>query len=257
MKTQLHFDYDILLEFTPAVTNHAFVLRCLPPSFPGQEIPDVQLTLEPAVPYALQKDSFGNLLQVGRIGEAHDHFRYTVRGTAWVNPALRQAEPAHPVFRFASPYTALSPEMASFLRTLPLPEAPAEKAFALCEAVHHALRYTPGSTGISTRAAEAFSAGHGVCQDFAHIYLALARASGLYARYASGLPVGEGTSHAWCEVWLNGIWTGIDPTRGEWCSSRYIRFNTGRDYGDCPMERGIFTGVTQQKQRISMRVTEQ
>ena len=147
--------------------------------------------------------------------------------------------------------------MEVYLDGLRLPDSPAERAWALAQAVRARMTYIPGETGVATTAAQAFASGRGVCQDFAHIYLPLARRSGLTARYASGLPVGEGASHAWCEVWLDGVWTGIDPTRGRWTDDGYIRFNVGRDFADCPMERGVFLGLTGQRQTVFMRVSQQ
>lgn len=257
MSKRLSFFYNVLLEFEHSVSDHAFALRCVPPSFPGQEILDVTLKLDPQVPFAQQRDGFGNLLEIGRIEGPHDHFRYTVQGTALLDLARRKAEPAHPVFRYSSPYTAVSDAMEEYLAGLQLPESPAQRAWALSQAVYERMTYSPGATGISTTAAEAFSSGNGVCQDFAHIYLALARRSGLTARYVNGLPEGEGVSHAWCEVWLDGVWTGIDPTRGQWADEGYIRLGVGRDFGDCPIERGVFLGRTAQCQTVFVRVCQQ
>lgn len=257
MSRQLSFFYDVLLEFGAPVSGHAFALRCVPPSFPGQEILDVTLELDPQVPYARQRDGFGNLLQIGRAESPHDHFRYTVRGTALLDLSRRLAEPAHPVFRFPSLYTGVSSAMEDYLDGLHLPEPPAERAWALAQAVGERMTYHPGITGISTTAAEAFAAGSGVCQDFAHVYLALARRAGLSARYVNGLPEGAGVSHAWCEVWLDGVWTGMDPTRGQWVDEGYIRLGVGRDFGDCPIERGVFLGNTAQQQTVLVRVRQQ
>ncbi|MCD7845299.1 MAG: hypothetical protein LUG57_05520, partial [Oscillospiraceae bacterium] len=99
MSQRLDFFYDILLEFDQPVRGHDFVLRCLPPSFPGQDILDVSLALVPHAHFALQRDGFGNLLQLGRIEEPHGSFRYTVRGTALVDIARRQPEAPLPIFR--------------------------------------------------------------------------------------------------------------------------------------------------------------
>lgn len=249
------FFYDILLEFDIPVWEHAFTLRCIPPSFPGQEILDATLYLEPQVPYTLQRDGFGNLLQIGRVDQPHTSFRYSVSGTARVDISRRKPEQAHPVFRFPSAYTVPDAAMQKFSAGLVLPEDPRERAWALSVAVREHIQYAPGVTGVGTTAAQAFSAGAGVCQDFAHVYLTLARLSGLTARYVNGLPEGEGASHAWCEVWLDGVWTGIDPTRGRWTDDSYIRFGVGRDFGDCPIERGIFRGLTDQRQTVFMRVS--
>lgn len=257
MSRQLSFFYDVLLEFGELVSGHAFTLRCVPPSFPGQDILDVTLELDPQVPYARQRDGFGNLLQIGCAEAPHSHFRYTVRGTALLDLSRREAEPAHPVFRFPSLYTAVDGAMEDYLATLRLPEPPAERAWALVQAVQARMAYCPGVTGVSTTAAEAFAAGTGVCQDFSHVYLALARRAGLTARYVNGLPEGEGASHAWCEVWLDGVWTGVDSTRGRWADESYIRLGVGRDFGDCPIERGVFLGRAAQRQTVLARVCQQ
>lgn len=257
MSRLLHFRYDIRLEFSAPVSQHPFVLRCIPPGLPGQRILDVCLTLDPSVPVSLQRDSFGNLLQIGRIDAPHDHFSYSVRGTVQQDFSRQKPAPCHPIFRQPSAYTQFSPELEDWLACLPLPSDRRNRAWALACAVYDRLNYVPGATGVATTAAEAFRAGQGVCQDFAHIYLALARRSGLAARYVNGLPEGEGASHAWCEVWLDGIWTGIDPTRCRWTDEGYLRFNVGRDFGDCPIERGVFLGAAAQTQTVFMCVTRQ
>lgn len=257
MSRELTFFYDILLEFNEKVSDHAFTLRCLPQSFPGQRILDACLSIHPSVPYSLQKDCFGNLMQIGLIDYPHDSFRYTVRGRAQVDYSKLKPETAHPIFRFPSRYTALSSEMRSFLSSLALPTDAKEITWLLSEAVRSHMEYAPGVTGTSTTAAQAFSAGAGVCQDFAHIFLSLARECGLHARYVNGLPQGEGASHAWCEVFLSGFWIGIDPTRGKWTDEGYLRFGVGRDFGDCPIERGVFIGKAEQQQKVFMRVTQQ
>lgn len=255
MSRLLHFDYDVRLEFSQPVQQHSFVLRCLPPHLPEQQILDLSLALEPSVPVAVQRDGFGNLLQAGCISEPHSHFRYRVRGTALREDARRLPEPCHPVFRLPSPYTLPSPEMTAWLAGLALPDEPRARAWALARAVHDRLTYCPGTTGVTTTAAQAFAAGQGVCQDFAHVYLALARLRGLPARYLNGLPEGEGASHAWCQVYLEDRWVGIDPTRLKWTDESYLRFGIGRDFGDCPMERGVFVGGADQQQTVFMRVS--
>lgn len=257
MSRRLTFYYDTLLEFQQPVTGHAFALRCVPTSFPGQRILDVTLTLEPSVPYAWQRDGFGNLLQTGRVEQPHTHFRYTVQGSAEVDLSQRIPEKAHPVFRYPSRYTAVSQDMSQWLSQLILPEGAYDRALSLAQAVHDYMTYMPGVTGVNTTAQQAFAQRSGVCQDFSHVYLALARKAGLTARYVNGLPEGEGASHAWCEVWINGVWLGIDPTRNRLADEGYLRLGVGRDFGDCPIERGVFLGCTPQQQTVTTRVYPQ
>ncbi len=66
--------------------------------------------------------------------------------------------------------------------------------------VHEAISYEHGVTSVTTTAAEALAGGRGVCQDAAHVMIALCRAAGLPARYVSGHLLGEGGTHAWVEV---------------------------------------------------------
>ncbi|MBM6927239.1 transglutaminase N-terminal domain-containing protein [Pseudoflavonifractor phocaeensis] len=100
MSRRLSFYYDINLEFDAPVAEHDFTLRCVPPSVPGQEILDVTLELDPQVPYTRQRDNFGNLMQIGRISQPHDHFRYTVRGTARLDSNSRCREADMPICRY-------------------------------------------------------------------------------------------------------------------------------------------------------------
>ena len=215
------------------------------------------LSLEPRVPGSSQRDGFGNLLQGGRIQFPHRHFRYTVQGSARLDSSLRRKEAALPVYRFSSPLTLPTQEMREYLAGLDLPREPEALAWALSQAVGAHMTYTPGCTRLTTTAAQAFATRQGVCQDYAHLYLALARQTGLTARCANGLPQGEGASHAWCEVWLDGVWRGIDPTRGRWTDEGYLRFGVGRDFSDCPIERGVFLGAAGQRQTVFMKVSQQ
>lgn len=257
MSRLLHFSYDITLDFDKPVTRHSFVLRCLPGSGPGQRVLTATLTLDPVVPFTEQRDSFGNRLQIGRLDAPHSHFHYCAAGSVLRDDAGRGGEADRPLFRYPSAFTQPDGTLRQLSASLPLPESPREKAWALLEAVRDRMTYTPGVTGVSTTAAQALALGQGVCQDYAHIYLALARLCGLSARYVNGLPEGEGASHAWCEVWLDGVWTGIDPTRGRWADEGYIRFGVGRDFADCPMERGVFLGGANQCQTVFMQVIQQ
>jgi transglutaminase-like putative cysteine protease len=94
----------------------------------------------------------------------------------------------------------------------------------IVEWVRSQLDYVPGATMVSTSALEAWAGGRGVCQDFAHLTLAVARSMGIPARYCSGYlhpdaeaGIGvtiEGESHAWVELWT-GEWQGFDPTSGD------------------------------------------
>jgi len=119
---------------------------------------------------------------------------------------------------------------------------------AICSRVHAALGYEYGVTGVQTTATEALAAGRGVCQDYAHVMLAVCRLAGLPASYASGHLVGEGGSHAWVEVlrpdrdgkaWIVEGW---DPTHDRMTGLGYVTIAVGRDYGDVAPVSGTYDG---------------
>jgi transglutaminase-like putative cysteine protease len=105
--------------------------------------------------------------------------------------------------------------------------------------------YSAGVTNVETTAAAAFEIRKGVCQDFAHVMLALLRECGLTARYVSGHLLGEGGTHAWVEVLLpdagGGLVVAFDPTHARRTTLGYIVVAVGRDYADVAPTSGAFT----------------
>ncbi len=253
----LYFESTTTLSFDAPVVDHHFLLRSLPASFGGQRIVSATLLLSPAVPYTLSCDGFGNLNETGCIKFPHTEFIYKVSGMAQICADERQKERLHPIFTHPSHYTQMSREMKTFLQNLSLQGDALTRALQLSDAVYTAIEYKAGVTCTATTAQQAFATRQGVCQDFSHIFIALARAAGIPARYANGLPLGEGQSHAWCEVYADGIWQGIDPTRNRLIGEDYVRFCTGRDFGDCALERGVLFGEANQSQNTITQVSEQ
>jgi transglutaminase-like putative cysteine protease len=117
-----------------------------------------------------------------------------------------------------------------------------------CAWTHQALTYEWGVTSVKTDAASALSGGRGVCQDYAHIMLALCRAAGVPARYVSGHLLGDGGSHAWVEVLLGGPGgtprkaVALDPTHNRPIGRNYLTIAVGRDYADVAPTSGTFEG---------------
>jgi transglutaminase-like putative cysteine protease len=122
-----------------------------------------------------------------------------------------------------------------------------ELALEIMHFVHANMTYTKGVTDVFTTASTAFSQGRGVCQDFAHIAISIARAAGLSARYVSGHLLGEGATHAWTEFLVNDRTFGptvltLDPTYDTQTTFRYVTVAIGRDYDDVPPTSGYFNG---------------
>ena len=116
----------------------------------------------------------------------------------------------------------------------------------LCEAVHRTLPYRKGSTIVGTTAAEALGIGSGVCQDHAHVMLAMCHAVGIPARYVSGHLLGEGATHAWVEVIAAdgdaAVAVPFDPCHGRTPGASYLTIAVGRDYADVAPTAGTYRG---------------
>lgn len=115
-------------------------------------------------------------------------------------------------------------------------------AARLCAWAHRALRYEAGQTGTRTSAGEALNRGSGVCQDFAHVLIALCRAAKMPARYASGYAPGEGAMHAWVEVLCGDNWLAFDPTHNRRTSQNCVFVACGRDFRDASPVEGTYEG---------------
>ena len=121
---------------------------------------------------------------------------------------------------------------------------PLELAHAINHFVFTHMTYAFGVTDVHTTAAAAFMLGKGVCQDYAHVMLALARQCGLAARYVSGHLLGEGGTHAWVEIMLpdgdDARVIAFDPTHDRVVTMKYIVVAVGRDYADVAPTSGVF-----------------
>ncbi len=167
-------------------------------------------------------------------------------------------EPSH----YARPTEALE----AFRREIGLQREgdPLSLLLRLKHRIFEAFEYAPKSTRVDSPIDDALASRSGVCQDFAHIMIALVRGLGIPCRYVSGYLFhdkrGEersvdGASHAWIETWLPSLgWVGLDPTNRALAMDRHIRVAVGRDYHDVPPTRGAFKGNARSELGVAVRV---
>ena len=135
-----------------------------------------------------------------------------------------------------------------------------DRAEAIVQFVNESLTYTKGVTDVFTTASVAYSMRRGVCQDFAQVTIAIARACGLHARYVSGHLIGEGATHAWVEILIperddRCAVFAYDPTYGCSTNLRYVTVAVGRDYEDVAPTSGVFIGTSAGRLRGTQQVT--
>ncbi len=147
----------------------------------------------------------------------------------------------------ASWLTAASPEIRELAAEHADGKDPLAAAEQVCALVPRLVRYVPGATTVRTTAAQALRGGEGVCQDQAHVMLAVLRVAGIACRYVSGHLVGHGGTHAWVEVLVPAGRTSravaFDPCHARRTDARYLTVAVGRDYLDVPPTSGWYSGA--------------
>lgn len=142
---------------------------------------------------------------------------------------------------------------------------PLRVLYAINRCIYNAFDYVPASTAVDSPIDVALSSRRGVCQDYTHIFIALARNLGIPCRYVSGyLFHGESrqersaqdATHAWAEAFLpDHGWIGFDPTNNLVAQGRHIRVAIGRDYVDVPPTKGVFRGDATSELDVGVQVS--
>jgi len=253
----VRFRYQTELSFSSPASEHRFLLRILPQSDGRQCIKSLSWKVEPAPADTLWQtvDGFGNNALAGEISAPHGYFRFGIEGSAEVSakPYTAGSEPPR-ILLYQTELTRAHAGLAGFYNDINkfAPADMPERIQYFSHAVHALLRYERGVTANSTSAAQAFDIGAGVCQDYAHILLALLRLDKTPCRYVAGLASGCGETHAWVETWTGNQYCGIDPTRDKLIDEGYIALSRGRDFADSSIERGVFTGLCRGTQAVSL-----
>jgi transglutaminase-like putative cysteine protease len=135
----------------------------------------------------------------------------------------------------------------------------------IADGVHRSFTYVKKSTAVNSPIEHALHSRQGVCQDFAHIMIALVRNANIPCRYVSGYlyhtsenshPSADGATHAWVEAFLPGVgWVGFDPTINRLVGEKHIRTAIGRDYADVPPTMGVMKGKAETQLQVRVRVT--
>lgn len=115
-----------------------------------------------------------------------------------------------------------------------------ERVAAMRDWVAGHLSYVPGSSDGETNAVDTFHGGKGVCRDYAHLLVTLARAGEIPARFASVYAPGVKPPdfHAVAEVFLGGEWHLVDAT-GMAMEAEMAKIGIGRDSGDVAFLTGF------------------
>jgi transglutaminase-like putative cysteine protease len=280
IRHQTHYTYD-----TP-VRESVMEVWVQPRQGNGQRLTKFALELDPAAQLFSYADFFGNAVYHFDVPQPHasltiesvasvettpsDHLPPRLDADEWGRlEAARASGRYFDYLRphgFAVPTPRLSDFMASHDLAAPAGPDPLSAARALSNRLYGAFEYEAGVTRADSPIDHALSEGRGVCQDFAHLMIAVCRIWSLPARYVSGYLFNDRSagdrsdpdaSHAWVDVFLPSLgWTGFDPTNDVIAGERHIVVATGRDYADVPPTRGLFKGETESEMNVAVSVRQ-
>jgi len=272
-------DHETTYSYSERVRESYTVCHLQPMSDVTQYCTGFDLTIEPSAQIFFYRDRFGNEAQHFSYLPDHDALKICARSSVVTAgpanpplpaPAYRDvlaADPSLPElydFLHESAYVLLGPELREFAAWLGQPGDDLSVYFIRAgEAIHELFRYDREATGVHTIVDEAVSLRSGVCQDFAHVLVALCRLHGIPARYVSGYihtrsgddVLGAEASHAWCEAYLppHG-WVGFDPTNARLINNEFVKIAVGRDYRDVSPVRGVYKGASQGSLTVNVAV---
>lgn len=211
-------------------------------------------------------DQYGNLCHTLTVAEQTTELTIRVCGLVRTRETngvvgLAPAELPLGLYLRATPYTVGSTSIRDHAARFRV-AAERDRIEALHEimlTIAKEVEYRKGETHVHTTGAEALEQGSGVCQDYAHIFCAIARVLGIPARYVSGYLAhgagheAHGASHAWAEAYVEHLgWVGFDPTSSACADESYIRTAVGLDYGEAGPVRGVRNGGGDETMQVSV-----
>ncbi len=245
------------------------MLRVAPLSFAGQTVLEWRIDVDSDARLREHRDGYGNLLHMLYVDHPIDRLNVTVNGRvltedrAGVVAGLPSDLPPQ-IFLRDTPLSRPEGSILSLAHALERHDRrPLDLLHHLSERIFLRMRYDEEATAVGTTAGEAYEAGHGVCQDYVHIFCAAARAIGIPARYVSGhLFRRDGANvqpatHAWAEAFDPELgWVAFDPTNGICADDAYIRIACGLDYRDAAPFSGTVAGGGRQEMEVKVEVRE-
>ncbi|MBV9181069.1 MAG: transglutaminase family protein [Acidobacteria bacterium] len=267
--------------YKPAVRESVMELRMQPRSEGTQRCLSFELTVKPSAVAMHYQDYMGNVVHHFDIAGSHSELSLRAHSVVEVLPLanahdrgaagwqeLDAVVAAGDYWEMLEPSTYPRPtqSLQQAARQLKIERraTPLATLEYISQAIHHSFSYVPNSTKVDSPIDDALESRKGVCQDFAHIMIALVRELRIPCRYVSGYlfhgkndrsTTSEGASHAWVEAMLPAMgWIGFDPTNDLACGERHIRVAVGRDYADVPPTRGLYKGGGESELSVAVTV---
>ena len=273
--------------YQPAVRESVMEVRMQPRSDGFQHCLTFQLDVSPAASIMQYRDFMGNTVHHFDIAGNHTQVKVTAESTVEVDaaPVPRPGDSGdwrdldrlvatedHWEMLLPSQFAKTSNRLQALALQLRCQrrDTPLQVLIELTQAIYESFDYVKNSTKVDSPIDDALRTRQGVCQDFAHIMIALVRPLNVPCRYVSGYMFHpseaeagetqyrslEGASHAWVEALMPDLgWVAFDPTNNLIGADRHIRVAIGRDYSDVPPTRGVHKGEAESQLSVAVTVS--
>ena len=268
------------LSYSDLISESAMELRMCPRQEDDQHRLSFLLAIGPRTAVTSYFDWLGNTVHAFTVNKFHRQIR--IVATSVVETQRFRLDPEDLTDAYPLAAAALDYDTWDFLQfTGPVVDSPLLRKLAgeiapregeplgavarrILDLIYQRFTYQKGITTAASPITELLEHGCGVCQDFTHLMIGLARAAGIPARYVSGLIhpdrekyKGFTQTHAWCELLFPSIgWVGFDPTNRCTVSQNFVKVAVGRDYRDVPPNKGVWRGNATESINVSVHSDE-
>lgn len=263
---RLRVQHDTVYTYDSPATRAIEILRLTPRGHDGQFVVNWRIDIDRDCRLEATNDPFGNKIHSFTVEGPLDSLTITASGeveTFDTNGVVSgQMERFPPVlFLRDTPLTAADAAIRALAKSA-AGEAGDDRLtvlHTLMQKIGDGMRFDSGGTDPHTSARDALALGHGVCQDFAHIFIAAARYLEIPARYVGGYLYrvdeanDQAAGHAWAEALVEDLgWVGFDPANGISPTDKHIRVATGLDYLGASPVRGTRYGGVGEKMTVKV-----
>jgi len=267
---RIQIDHTTVYRYTEPPRRLMQLLRLTPSSFVGQSVLEWRVDVDCDARLREARDGYGNVTHMLYVERPTERLSVSVTGQvltenhAGIVRGLTGDLPPQ-VFLRPTKLTALGSNLRRFASGLEQSRrSTLDLLHELNTGLNSRLRFDSQATDSETTAEDAFSAGRGVCQDFAHIFVSLARQLRIPARYISGHlhrrdgVQAQAAAHAWAEAWVEDLgWVAFDPTHGLAKDENYVRVACGLDYREASPISGARLGGGEEQLAVEVHVNGQ
>ena len=267
---KLEIVHSTRYRYSGRIAETVMEVRLRPMDGNGQRCLEFDLDVSAGIESRTYRDGYGNNVNYFNLVRPHTRLVVTSRSVVETG-GNTDADPGEELvldfLRFRSPAKDVEGvrELARMHPVADPASGPAvEKALDdLTLSISRDFAYDRAVTNVYSNVDDVLALRAGVCQDFAHLFIAVARAMHVPARYVSGyihVPRETGitsASHAWAEAWVPAKgWVGYDATHPVRAGEGHVRLAVGRDYTDAAPTRGIYIGAATGTMDVSVRTRQ-